>query len=70
MATLRSGEQVLRMLFDPDFDSVGKSEIEEDPAFPLPQPEKVDQTPSPPPPSPPRGRGRERDVAVERDTRI
>ena len=24
------------MLFDPDFDSEGESEIEEDPAFPLP----------------------------------
>ena len=60
MTTL-SGEQVLGMLFDPDFDSGGESEIEEDPAFPLPRPEEVDRTPSPPPPpSPPRRRGRGR----------
>ena len=60
MTTL-SGEQVLGMLFDPDFDSGGESEIEEDPAFPLPQLEEVDRTPSPPPPpSPPRRRGRGR----------
>ena len=45
-----SGEQVLGMLFDPEFDSDGESEIEEeDPSFPLPHLEERDCTPSPPP---------------------
>ena len=38
-------EAVLGMLFDPDFDSGGESDIEEDQAFPLPQPEDVDSSP-------------------------
>ena len=42
-------EQVLGMLFDDDFDSGGESDIEEDPAFPLPQPEDIEHTPSPQP---------------------
>ena len=43
-----SGKQVLGILFDPEFDSGGDSEIE-DPSFPLPHLEERDYTPSPPP---------------------
>ena len=38
-------EQVIGMLFDPDFDSGGESEIKEDLAFPLPHPEEPDYRP-------------------------
>ena len=50
MASL-SEEQVLGMLFDPEFDSGGESDIEEDLAFPLPQADELEHSPSPPPES-------------------
>ena len=37
---------MLGMLFDPEFDSGGESDIEEDQAFPLPQPEDADPSPT------------------------
>ena len=42
-------QEVIEMLFDPDFDSGGESDIEEDEAFPLPQLEEVDSSPNPSP---------------------
>ena len=42
-------EQVIGMLFDPDFDCGGESDIDEDLAFPLPHPEEEDHSPSPEP---------------------
>ena len=42
-------EQALAMLFNADFDSGGESEIDEDLAFPLPQPDDIEHSPSPPP---------------------
>ena len=51
MANL-SEQQVLGMLFDPDFDSGGESDIDEDAAFPLPQLDEIEHSPSPPPESP------------------
>ena len=40
-------ERVIGMLFDSDFDSGEESELEEDPAFPLPMPEETEHTPGP-----------------------
>ena len=42
-------EQALAMLFNSDFDSGGELEIDEDLAFPLPQPDDIEHSPSPPP---------------------
>ena len=44
-----SEEQVIGMLFDPDFESGGDSEIDEGVAFPLPEQEDENQSPSPSP---------------------
>ena len=41
-----SSDQVLGMLFDPDFESGGESDIDEDPAISLPQCEELELTPS------------------------
>ena len=50
MANL-SEQQVIGMLFDPDFDSGGESDIDEDVAFPLPQLDEIEHSPSSPPES-------------------